>query len=364
MDINLIAPINPLGYGVVGYNILKHLDAAGHNVGFFPIGEPNWVGDPGLQELLNKTIKSGHFFNKSAPSLRIWHQFDLAMSVGSGPKIGWPIFELDKFTEKEIHHLSSLDTIIVCSNWAKTVIEENGITVPTHVVPLGVDPNIFKCIPEERNSRPKWTKDATVFINIGKWEKRKGHEELLEAFCSAFVDEDNVELWMINDNPFIGSENLQWRKKYVSSSMGRHVKFFPRLEKHEHIAKIFNHVDCGVFPSHAEGWNLEILELMACGASIIATDYSGHCDFLTDENSHKIDATGKEPAVDGKWFNGQGNWCTYDVAQLVEKFKKVHRVKQEFPTQLNQFGIETAAKFTWENSVKKLESILEPVCIV
>jgi len=361
VDINLVAPVNHLGYGVVGYNVLKALKNTGATVSLFAIGEPNWAGDDSAAPLIKDAITKSQMYNNTSPSIRLWHQFGLDMFPGKGPRIGWPIFELDKFSKREKLHLSSVDALFVCSQWAKDVIEQNGIKVPTFVIPLGVDDSIFKCSEEERKSRPSWTKDTTVFINIGKWEKRKGHDILLESFCKAFNTEDDVELWMINDNPFIGGENLTWKKRYVNSPMGRNVKFFARLDKHEHLAKIFNHVDCGVFPSLAEGWNLEIPEMMACGAHVIATDYSGHTEFLTDDNSFKLDTTGTELANDGKWFHGQGNWCTFNQDQLVEHLREVHKRKQAGTLGVNQAGIDTAKQLTWTNTANKITESLEVI---
>lgn len=354
MDINLIAPINTLGYGVVGCNVFKSLVADGHSISYFPLGNVDWPADNKLQGDINAAITRSHTYNSKALSLRIWHQYQLDMFPGSGPRIGWPIFELNKFNDREKHNLSNVDGLIVCSDWAKTVIHKNKIDVPVTVAPLGVDPDVFFVDENERKNRAYWQKDTTIFINIGKWEKRKGHDELIAAFCAAFQPGDDVELWMINDNPFIGHENFEWKRKYASTNMVGHIKFFPRLETHDQIRKIFNHVDCGVFPSHAEGWNLEIPELMACGAHIISTNYSGHTQFLTKENSLMLDVTGMESAVDGKWFNGQGEWATFDVNQLVEHMRTVHARKQAGELGLNIAGIETAKQLTWSNTAKNV----------
>ena len=40
MEINLTAPINDLGYGVAGLNILKGLVRNGCKVSYWPIGQP------------------------------------------------------------------------------------------------------------------------------------------------------------------------------------------------------------------------------------------------------------------------------------------------------------------------------------
>lgn len=71
MFINLIAPINPLGYGVCGFNILKALSQAGHTVSYFPIGNPDMSGYESDVGLVKKTINNGHFYNKDAPCIRL-----------------------------------------------------------------------------------------------------------------------------------------------------------------------------------------------------------------------------------------------------------------------------------------------------
>ncbi len=359
LDINLVAPINQLGYGVVGYNILKALDKAGHSVSLWPIGDTKWQGDASFDSLMEKTRKNAELYNSHAPSLRVWHQFELDMFPGSGARIAWPIFELNKFNDRELHHLRSVDHIIVCSQWAADIVKENGVDTPTTVIPLGVDSDLFFFDENEKSNRQYWLKNTTVFINVGKWEKRKGHDELLAAFNAAFSPGDDVELWMINDNPFIGHENIMWKKKYANSTMGPHIKFFPRFESHAQMHKIFSHVDCGVFPSHAEGWNLEIPELMACGAHIIATDYSGHTEYLTADNAFGLEVTDLETAEDGKWFHGQGEWCTFDIAELVDYMREVHYRKQNNTLGVNTAGIETAKSLTWDNSAALLVGAIE-----
>lgn len=357
MDINLIAPLNNLGYGVVGYNILKALTAAKHGIAYFPIGDIKWAGDPMLKDIVDRARHNATFYTPEAPCIRIWHQHEMDMFVGA-PRIGWPIFELNKFTDREKHHLRSVDKLLVCSNWAKEVINKE-LGIDAHVVPLGVDEKTFYYDKAEADKRPAWTRGTTIFLNVGKWEVRKGHNELLEAFNKAFSTTDDVELWMINQNDFIGVDgNEDWKRKYSNSAMGRNIKFLPRFETHEQLRKVFHHVDCGVFPSHAEGWNLEIPEMMACGVNIIATNYSGHTEFLSNSNARLLDVTGMELAKDGKWFHGQGEWCVFSVDQLASQMRDVHEMKQAGKLSLNQAGIETAKNLSWTNSVGRIEKAL------
>lgn len=353
--INYMAPINKLGYGVAGYNLLKALMQSGAIVCYFPIGKPEWEGDPLANQIVNGAAGNAKFFDHNAPSIKVWHQNDMALFPGRGPRVGFPIFELNRFKDDEKHHLSSLDRILVCSEWAKRVVEDNGISVPVSVVPLGVDQQIFHISEEDKKARPYWTRDTTVFMNVGKWEVRKGHNELLEAFCKAFTPKDNVELRMMNDNPFIGIQNEIWKQKYLDSSMGEKIKILHRAPSQHGLRQEFNQIDCGVFPSHAEGWNLEILEMMACGANIIATDYSGHTEFLNDDNSYLLRPNGMQIAKDGVWFHGHGEWCSYNIDELVALMRKVHENKQTGKLGDKSEAMRaTVEKFTWNNSANKL----------
>lgn len=363
MYLNLLAPINSLGYGVVGFNILKALHDAGHRVSLFPISPLRDDDVRGYVKHID-TIKAGLKNAQTyehAPSIRIWHTHELDKFVGTGERIGWPIFELDKFTDQELHQMRRVDRLFVCSKWAKDVVHKYLPDLRIDVIPLGVDLDVFKIDNEARATRPYWTTDTTIFLNVGKWEKRKGHEELLEAFNKAFTEDDDVELWMMNDNPFIGNKgNLDWRFKYLSSPLGSKIKMIDRKETQDDMRVLFNQVDFGVFPSHAEGWNLEILEMMACGKPCIATNYSGHTEFLDESNSLLVETNGLVPAHDGIWFHGQGQWASFEVSALVEQMKRAHRMK------LNQCGqadlalnaIKTAKNFTWTNSARKIAEVL------
>jgi glycosyltransferase involved in cell wall biosynthesis len=360
MNINIQAPLNSLGYGVVGTQLPLAISRLGHSVTLWPIG--NIQAENKYYEELAPLIKNQSYFNDIAPSLRIWHQFDMGSSIGRGTRIGMPIFELDAFNSQERHHLRSLDKIFVCSEWAKKVVEyqiKNPGNYPKKVcvVPLGVDTNTFYLHGTSKNL-------CTIFINIGKWEYRKGHDILVKAFSAAFEPNDNVRLWMMNDNPFLSPEQTEdWHKLYATSKMGHKIAFLPRVRTQAVLANVMADADCGVFPSRAEGWNLELLEMMAMGKHVIATNYSGHTEYVTRDNCQLIDITQLEKANDGIWFHGDGNWCEFgqfQMDQLVEHMRKIHRLIQNTNHRLvNTHGIETARRFTWENSAKTLMSHLE-----
>jgi glycosyltransferase involved in cell wall biosynthesis len=360
MSLNLVAPLNGLGYGVVGYNVLKALIEMGEDVSYWPIGRAEWDSPA---PFVQKAIERAKTYNDMGPSVRIWHQNDMAMMPGDGQRFAFSIFELDTLSPVERHHLGSVDGNLVCSKWAAQVLMDNDVDDQANVIPLGVDPKVFFIDEAAVSQRKYWTHNKTVFLNAGKWEVRKGHNELLEAFCKAFKPEDDVELWMLNNNPFIGSENEQWKMKYMSSEMAPCIKILPRIKTRSEMRQLYNTVDFGVFPSHAEGWNLEALELMACGKTSIITNYSGHTEFCDESNSLLVQPNGMEPARDGRWFKGEGNWCTFGIEELVSQMRVAHEMRQSQSTKLldlQRNAKATANGLSWANTAQEILQVLEP----
>ena len=334
MDINVIAPINTLGYGVVGANVTKALSRVA-NVSLWPIGNPEVSQEDAAA--LQKCAANASLPNFSAPCLRIWHQHDMSQFVGRGTKIGFPIFELDSFTPQEAHHLNNIDKVFVCSEWAKKIVVDVTKKSPdkVDVIALGVDRNIFP--------QAETTREETVFLNVGKWEIRKGHDILVEAFNQA------VE------------ENREWQDLYKNSTLGNKIRIIPRQQTHKEVYNIMAQSDCGVFPSRAEGWNLEALEMMSCGKQIIATNYSAHTEFCNDSNSLLVDINSTEDAFDGKWFKGQGKWAKIDdeqISDISNHMRSVYEQKRSGKDLINTEGIKTAEKFSWENTAREIVSSL------
>lgn len=347
---NFIAPFCRSGYGITGANLLRALVDHQVDVAFFSLGgvDPTVVDVPELPALLRRQDD----FDDRAPSVRLAQQFDLALHVGRGPRISFPIFEIDRFTPRERHHLRHQDRLVVCSAWARTVLSDNGIDVPVSIVPLGVDRRIFheQVIPLSRSI-------DTVFVQVGKIEPRKGQLDLLRAFESAFRPSDNVRLRLYCHNPFIGNRDVQaLLAPFRRSPMAKRIELIttPLATQHD-VARAMMAGDCGVFCSRAEGWNLEALEMLSLGKPVIATAYSAHTEFLTPANAHLVPVTATEA-------HGVGSWGAFGAAELdalVCHLRTVHEMRRAGPLPQNTAGITTAAHFSWAHSAARLVAAVQ-----
>lgn len=349
--INIVSPINQLGYGVTGLNIVKSL-AEVTDVSLWVIGQPSVTNETDAQ-IISKCIKNAQYTVFNAPCIKIWHQHDMTQFAGTGQRIGFPIFELDKFNALEKHHLSSLDKIFVCSQWAKNIVANNIKINPDniYVINLGVDRSIFKT-----STMPEC--NTTRFFNCGKWEIRKGHDVLVEIFNEAFNPEDDVELILMCDNPFCTKEEKSnWENLYLKSRLGNKITIIPRQNTQQEVYSVMSQTHCGIFPSRAEGWNLELLEMMACGKHVIATNYAAHTEFCTNYNSMLVDINDEQPAVDNKWFFGQGNWARISdkqKEQFINYMREIHQKRKSGNLKLNSDGVQTAENLNWSNSAKQI----------
>lgn len=356
MNINLIGPINETSYGLVNLNILKSLMDLGQKVSLFPITSHKEIPQyfiPYIQTAL-QNAKNPDLY---APSIRIWHQFDMSLFVGNGLHIGFPIFELDGFTEVEINHLSSLHHCFVCSQWAKDLLIKHNIlqSEQISVIPLAADEKIFYPKPSQLDGIQPYK-----FLNVGKWEVRKGHDILPDIFTSAFSPTDNVQLYMCNHNIHLSNDdNKEWERYYESKIPAHQLRFIPRVKSQEELCNIMNIVDCGIFPSRAEGWNLEAIEMLACGKDVVITNSTAHTEYC-QTLPYIVDLPEKEPAFDGKWFFNQGLW--HKIGEQEQK-KLSESMYSAFKNKGKNYekNMELAKKFVWSETGRTIVNELQNV---
>lgn len=344
MNINISAPINNTGYGIASYNIIKGLSKS-NNISYFPIGN-TVINNENDKVLISSLYENSLQLDPNAPFLKIWHQFDLAQRIGKGKYYAMSFFELDTFSKQELLHLSIPDRIFVTSSWAKKIVEKYNINNEVSIVPLGVDRNIFDINLNNKNQK----NNKYIFLNIGKWEVRKGHDILLELFLKAFPTESDVELWICaaeNTNSYSSIEEInKWKSMYNHPR----IKIIPGVKTQSDLANLISSSDCGIYPTRAEGWNLELLETMAMSKPVITTNYSSQTDFCNNLNSLLVDISELELAFDNKAFNKQGNWAKIGNR---EKEVFIHHMRFVYENRINSNieGLNTAKKYSWDNSI-------------
>ncbi|WP_373071343.1 glycosyltransferase family 4 protein [Gemmatimonas sp.] len=348
------------GYGVVGSQLLRAMQARGIPVALRVIGplDRRLAANP----MLDAAVARQQSIGAQVPSVRLSQSFDLLAHTESGPRVGFTIFELDTFTPLEMSHIQGQDALIVCTEWARQVCIANGVSVPIHIVPLGVDRAIFhQAVPPESAARGRTT--DTRFLQVGKLEPRKGQLELLRAFEAAFTPQHAVQLVLHCYNPFLTRSAFdELAAPFRTSPMRDRITVMSsELPNARDVAELMATADCGVFAVRAEGWNLEALEMLSMGKTVIATDTTAHTAFLTTANARLIEIDALEPALGGAVTGSWAAWGDAQHGQLVEHLRAVHTERQHGTLLPNVAGIATAERFSWEASADALLAALAAI---
>ncbi len=158
--------------------------------------------------------------------------------------------------------LSKYDAVIVFSRNQRAMLAEYGVDAERiRVIPNGVD--VMKYAPGPRDYK-KEIGAQLVISYVGRVDPEKNVNVLCEAFDQLNLSVDH-HLVIVGDGLDLG----RLRRKY-SSDRRIHFRGFVR-DDHER-ARVLRATDIYVLPSAIEGLSLSMLEGMASGAAVIATD--------------------------------------------------------------------------------------------
>ena len=186
-------------------------------------------------------------------------------------------------------------TAIVCVSEAeRRQGEEHGVAGNFRVIPNGVDLEAWpEASGEERSaarSRLALDERPTV-VCVGRLSRQKGQDILLEAWPAILAGTPEAQLVLVGDGP--DEESLR-------SSAGPRVRL---VGKRADVADWLAAADVVAFPSRWEGMSIGMLEAMASGRSVVASDVGGAQEALGGESGAVVppeDAAALAQAIDDR----------------------------------------------------------------
>ena len=295
-----------------------------------------------------------------------------------GPKIAYNVWESTLQPQDYFNKLLDFDEMWVPSEWQKECTIKQGYPKnKIKVVPEGVDVKTF--FPEDVTT-PLTSDGRFKFFLAGRWDYRKSIKEIIETFLKTFDKDEPVDLIISVDNPFSGDgmKSTEERlKRYGLEDKRLKILHFPPREEYIKLLK-----SCNVFVSCArsEGWNLPLIEAMACGTPSIYSDCSGQLEFAKGRGI-PVNILGEKP-VDASTYShfndSVGNYYEPDFEHLSEMMrlsyekydtlKKIalvdsESIRREFNWErVAEIGLETINDFLerkpWLDRPKKENKIL------
>lgn len=175
--------------------------------------------------------------------------------------------------------LINADARIVVSPFLGDVLEKRygSIIQPYHWIPNILD----KAFEEQDLAKPsRRTKgDLFVILTIGNLVAIKNHAVLLRAFAKAFKGNNSVQLKIGGDGPLFGKLKDLARRLGIANQ----VEFLGALNR-EQVLYEMSKTDIFVLSSNYETFGVVLIEALACGKPVIATDSGGPRYIVNNEN--------------------------------------------------------------------------------
>ena len=258
--------------------------------------------------------------------------------------------------------------IVTPSAWSRDRLVDHGLDASgIVVVPHGVNPHTFAPLSDADRQASRQAMglgaDDILFVNVGVATWNKGLDLLVKAFANVhqrhprarLLLKDHKQLYGIGaertlaqvsrDNPGLLTGAVLAAISLVSGSLDP-----------SQLRSLYAIADAYVSPYRAEGFNLPVLEAMACGTPVIVTAGGATDDFCPPALAMKLPSRpgtrADEPAMTGQFL-------VPDLAALIECMAAVaeQRVPRDTPERQQARAL-LAQQYNWPQVTQGLLALL------
>jgi len=181
-------------------------------------------------------------------------------------------------TRFDSKNLSQADVVVSCSDSVASRFEGMVSTAKQIRIPNAVDCEQFR-----PDSGDKLREDLGADFNtqsvlfVGEFSHHKGLADLIEAFSEVSQSVQSAQLWVAGRGT--PAQEAQLKRRVEALGLTEQVQW---LGYRKDIPQLLNAADLFAFPSHIEGMSLALLEAMAAGAAIVASDIPANTEVIAD----------------------------------------------------------------------------------
>lgn len=342
---------SPSGYAMSSREMVLQLDALGVDVRLAYLYGTDWMDaqrDDHRLAAMRRRPK-----DLSLPQV-VYGSGDLFCKNGGKYRIGYTMLEVDGVPADWTLQANALDEIWVPSTFNRDTFLNGGVGVPIYVMPLGVNPDYHN--PKIRAFRPS---QRYTFLSVFEWGERKAPEILLRAYHQAFSRPDEVLLLLkvINTDPGVDVAREIAALGLPEDGPPVAIMYNQELPAHQ-IGSLYRSADCFVLPTRGEGWGMPILEAMACGLPVIATNWSAHTDFISDDVAYPLRVERMVPAEAKCPYYEGFRWAQPDQSHLAHLMRHVYENRTEAAEKGARASKVALGDWTWRQAAQKIKDRL------
>lgn len=358
-SVKYVAPTGNSGYAEAAKDYMVGL----HNLGvdvthqYFVFDATDRQNEGERQELVrslvNREIEYDNVIVHSTPE----HWPDKVRENKGKKIIGMTVWETTRLHPEWVPYINMVHEVVVPCEWNKKVFEESGVIRPITVVPHIMRPQ------ENVEAEIPGTEGKYVFYTVGQWYNRKGIDDTIRAYLTAFNSshKDVVLVVKAFSSDFSEGQKQVTRERVEAVisefSDPAMVVLLPNEMTQIQMDAIHTIGDCYVSLCKAEGWGLGAFDAAGRGKPVVMTGFGGQMDFLK-KGQHGI-VNYKLIGVDGmpwiKWYLPEQKWAQPNIQQAAELLRGVYEKRlKPSRSQLNWVNSE----FCEQTVIPKLKRIL------
>jgi glycosyltransferase involved in cell wall biosynthesis len=263
---------------------------------------------------------------------------------------------LERLPPRDVFERRSGIGLLMPSLWVRKAFAEQGVAeARLHNLGVGIDTETYAPSAQYRALlRQQLGIDGIAIMNVSGMWRAKGIAELLIASGMLISEGHNIRLILKGNDGIYASKQmltdiLNSFPRAHGKLLARHISYIGREMSMQDMAALYNAADIYVSPYWAEGFNMPVLEAIACGVPVVCTGGGSTDDFTSASVARHIRAAEVDSDI--------GRVLQPDTGDLVRHLRAVcadtafrHEVRVAGPRHV-------AAAHTWDLKAAELVAI-------
>jgi glycosyltransferase involved in cell wall biosynthesis len=179
--------------------------------------------------------------------------------------------------------IEAADAAVCCSHYGAALTSAACPAAEVSMIYHGVDRTVFRPLPDKEEVKERLGLGRRFVIGcVARNQPRKSFPILLKAFARFAASHEDALLYLHTDPRDIGWDLIELTQRYgieTRTCFSRHATISHGFDGRT-LNEIYNAFDVMALPSMGEGFGLPLLEAMAAGTPVIATDFSASAELV------------------------------------------------------------------------------------